>query len=94
MMKYNTFANKGRAILRERMIVWISSMRTTEMNEEGISLTVVPFVMPNNLAVLRTLNALNIPLWYVPRSRPAVANANDTQNPITARKINPTPTLS
>ena len=27
MIKYNTFANKGRAILRERMIVWLGTMR-------------------------------------------------------------------
>ena len=35
MIKYTTFANKERAILRERMIVWIGSMRNvqTELND-------------------------------------------------------------
>ena len=72
------------------MIVWIGSMRNVlNKIKNGMSLTAVPFVTPNNLAVFRTLNALNIPIWYVPRSRPKVANTNDTQNPNTAMESAP-----
>ena len=48
--------------------------------KNSMSLTAVPFVTPNDLVVFRTLSALNIPIWYVPRSGPKVTNTNDTQN--------------
>lgn len=49
-------------------------------------LTAVPVVTASKRAHLITLIALNVPIWCVPRSKPAIANPNAIQKLTIATK--------